>query len=81
MADDKPAEAAPEVKPASAPAPADANPAAAPAAVPAGRTTTCAQCGKRLDRKKQYYRNGRYFCNKRCWRSAAAGIPSQPAVA
>lgn len=36
------------------------------------RATNCASCNKRLSRKKQYYRNGSYFCNKRCWKTAAA---------
>ena len=35
------------------------------------RATNCAACNKRLQRKKQYYRNGGYFCNKRCWKQAA----------
>ena len=72
MADEKPAQ----------PAAAQSTPdAAAPAAAtPAARATTCAQCSKRLDRKKQYYRNGRYFCNKRCFKAAAAGMPAQQAA-
>ena len=36
------------------------------------RATNCASCNKRLFRKKQYYRNGAYFCNKRCFKAAAA---------
>ena len=31
------------------------------------RAATCASCGKRLNRKQWYYRNGQYFCKKRCW--------------
>ena len=31
------------------------------------RAATCASCGKRLNRKQWYYRNGKYFCKKRCW--------------
>lgn len=38
----------------------------------AERATNCASCNKRLFRKKQYYRNGGYFCNKRCFKAAAA---------
>ncbi len=33
----------------------------------ATRAPTCASCGKRLTRKQWYYRNGRYFCKRRCW--------------
>lgn len=36
------------------------------------RATNCASCNKRLFRKKQYYRNGAYFCNKRCFKAASA---------
>ena len=31
------------------------------------RAATCTSCGKRLNRKQWYYRNGKYFCKKRCW--------------
>ena len=31
------------------------------------RPATCTSCGKRLTRKHWYYRNGKYFCKKRCW--------------
>ena len=31
------------------------------------RPATCTSCGKRLNRKQWYYRNGRYFCKRRCW--------------
>jgi hypothetical protein len=28
----------------------------------------CEQCGKALGRVKWYYRNGGYYCTKRCWK-------------
>lgn len=31
------------------------------------RSATCSSCGKRLNRKQWYYRNGKYFCKRRCW--------------
>lgn len=31
------------------------------------RAATCTSCGKRLTRKSWFYRNGKYFCKKRCW--------------
>ena len=31
------------------------------------RAATCTSCGKRLNRKQWYYRNGKYFCKQRCW--------------
>lgn len=36
----------------------------------AERPTACASCGKRLSRKQWYYRNGQFFCKKRCWGTA-----------
>lgn len=37
---------------------------------PSEKPATCTKCGKKLSRKSWYYRNGRYYCNKRCWKSA-----------
>ena len=31
------------------------------------RPAACASCGKRLTYKHWYYRNGKHFCNRRCW--------------
>jgi hypothetical protein len=31
------------------------------------RAAACSSCGKRLNRKQWYYRNGKYYCKKRCW--------------
>ena len=47
------------------------------------RPATCTSCGKRLNRKQWYYRNGRYFCKKRCWvteREKAANESAKPAA-
>ena len=33
----------------------------------ATRAAACTSCGKRLNRKQWYYRNGKYFCKRRCW--------------
>ncbi|MBI4356039.1 MAG: hypothetical protein HY597_06305 [Candidatus Omnitrophica bacterium] len=57
---------------AAAPAPAPAGAAAAVPAAKAQRPTNCAQCNKRLSRKAWYFRNGKYFCTKRCWKDAVA---------
>ncbi len=53
------------------------------------RPATCTSCGKRLNRKQWYYRNGKYFCKKRCWvteaekaageKEAAAATPAKEA--
>lgn len=48
------------------------------------RPATCASCGKRLSRKQWYYRNGQYFCRRRCWLAerskAAQKRPEEPAA-
>ena len=35
------------------------------------RITNCAKCNKTLKKGNWYYKNGKYFCNKRCWKTAA----------
>lgn len=35
------------------------------------RPATCASCSKRLSKKSWYYRNGQFYCKKRCWVTAA----------
>jgi hypothetical protein len=32
----------------------------------------CEQCGKNLSRIKWYYRDGGYYCTRRCWKEFAA---------
>jgi len=34
------------------------------------RPSACAKCGKKIIRKGWYYRNGKYYCGKRCWKAA-----------
>lgn len=68
-----PAEAA---VPAATPAPAEA--AAAPASpaqeakkdaapVKTERPANCTGCNKSIKKKRWYYRDGKYYCTKRCW--------------
>lgn len=53
------------------------------------RPTTCAVSSKRLRAKTWYYRNGKYFYNKRAWlqekakpaKEAAKAAPATPAAA
>lgn len=50
------------------------------------RSATCSACGKRLNRKSWYYRNGKYYCKKRCWvteseKAAQASATQEPAKA
>ena len=45
----------------------------APAAVGRGkgsRPKQCTQCSKNLKKKTWYYRDNKYFCNKRCWKAS-----------
>ena len=44
------------------------------------RAATCTSCGKRLNRKQWYYRNGKYFCKKRCWVTEHEKLASEQAV-
>lgn len=34
------------------------------------KPAACEKCGKKLSEKAWYFRNGRYFCNKRCWKAS-----------
>lgn len=35
------------------------------------KPSNCASCNKSIKKKRWYYRNGRYYCTKECWRAAA----------
>ncbi|MBA3052917.1 MAG: hypothetical protein KKD90_07250 [Candidatus Omnitrophica bacterium] len=37
---------------------------------PVEKPDNCMKCNKRLQRKTWYYRNGGYYCGKRCWKLA-----------
>ncbi len=39
----------------------------------------CAKCGKSIKRKMGYYRNGKYYCNNRCFKLTKTA--AAPAVA
>ena len=34
------------------------------------KQTNCLACNKPLKKLKRYYRNGKFYCNKECWRKA-----------
>ena len=38
---------------------------------PKERPANCASCNKSLKTKRWYYRNGKYYCSKRCWQTAS----------
>jgi hypothetical protein len=47
----------------------EANPQAKPKAE---KQTNCPSCNKQLKKLKIYYRNGKFYCSKRCWRKSLA---------
>ena len=51
-----------EVKP-------EARPETKPAKQPE-KQTNCPACGKPIKKIKRYYRNGKYYCNKKCWKKS-----------
>jgi len=34
------------------------------------KQTNCPACGKPIRKLKRYYRNGKFYCTKKCWRKA-----------
>ena len=53
------------------PAPAPKETAPKEGQQPAGKTErpkNCVRCNKPLKRKSWYYRNGKFFCSKGCWK-------------
>lgn len=53
---------------------------AAPEAAPEV-VKNCAGCNKPLKKKKRYYRNGKYYCNKNCFKTGGKSAEAQPAEA
>jgi hypothetical protein len=39
----------------------------------------CAGCNKHLKKVKRYYRNGKYYCGKTCWKSHIKKAPAEEA--
>lgn len=65
---------------AQAPSPAPVQPAAAPKeeAKKKEKPANCAGCNKSIRKKRWYYRDGKYYCTKRCWKSQAASKKDKP---
>ncbi|MCX5713599.1 MAG: hypothetical protein NT033_02070 [Candidatus Omnitrophica bacterium] len=40
------------------------------AAAPEEKQTNCASCSKPIKRLKRYYRNGKFYCTKKCWKNS-----------
>jgi len=34
------------------------------------KQTNCLACNKPIQKLKRYYRNGKFYCNKKCWHKA-----------
>jgi len=43
------------------------------------RPTNCAVCNKAFKHKHWYYKNGKYFCTKRCWEKLNADLKAKAA--
>ena len=41
------------------------------AEAPKEKPANCASCNKSIKSKRWYYRNGKYYCSKRCWQTAS----------
>jgi predicted transcriptional regulator len=37
----------------------------------------CLSCGKPIKKLKRYYRNGKFYCSKKCWRKTLKPKTSQ----
>lgn len=45
------------------------------------RPANCAVCNKAFKHKHWYYKNGKYFCTKRCWEKLNADLKAKAAEA
>ena len=50
-----------------------------PAKPKAEKQTNCLSCNKPIKKLKRYYRNGKFYCSKKCWRAFLA--KSKPVAA
>ena len=41
------------------------------------KQTNCPACGKPIKKVKRYYRNNKYYCNKKCFRKTAQAKKDQ----
>jgi len=57
--------------------------AAAPEAAPAAqeKQANCLGCGKPIKKIKKYYRDGKFYCDKKCWRKGKADKAKEAAEA
>ncbi len=45
----------------------------------AEKQTNCPACNKLIKKLKKYYRDGLFYCTKKCWRASIAKLKSAPA--
>lgn len=38
------------------------------------KPANCAGCNKSIKKKRWYYRNGKFYCTKRCWKAASKKV-------
>ncbi|MBM3250525.1 MAG: hypothetical protein FJZ09_06795 [Candidatus Omnitrophica bacterium] len=43
-----------------------------PAKPQAEKQTNCLACNKPIRKLKRYYRDGKFYCNKKCWKTFIA---------
>ncbi len=43
----------------------------------AEKQTNCPSCNKLIKKLKRYYRNGKFYCSKRCWRTFCAKLKTE----
>ena len=43
----------------------------------AEKQTNCLSCNKPIKKLKRYYRNGKFYCSKKCWRAFVDKSKSQ----
>lgn len=36
------------------------------------KQSNCLSCGKPIRKLKRYYRDGKYYCSKKCWKTSKA---------
>jgi len=42
-----------------------------------GKPSNCAVCNKSIRKKRYYYRNGKYFCTQRCFKTTIKDLPAE----
>ena len=47
----------------------------------AEKQTNCPACNKLIKKIKRYYRNGKLYCSKKCWRSFVTKSKEEAAAA